>query len=141
MTDFNSSLMLFLIMTHDIILFHYRNVPRMKETTLPALSVVKYLLLKPLLKILHLSPSFHFFNAMLQILVTTQIYVQNIHDPFTFMQKIPLNEGLLPYIYIYILEYSELFRKNVVLTFSWSSFSVCDKSHLRLKKSYLFLYF
>jgi len=51
----------------------------MKETTLPALSVVKYLLLKPSLKIPNLSPTFHFFSAMLQILVTTQIHVHYIH--------------------------------------------------------------
>jgi hypothetical protein len=110
---FASYFMPFLIMMHNIILFHYSNVP---QTTLPAISVERYLLLRPSLKILHLSPTFHFYSAMLQILVATQMHIHYIHDPFTFTQPIPLNGGLPPQF----LEYSGLFRKNVLLTFFWN---------------------
>jgi hypothetical protein len=84
--------------------FNYSDVP---QTTLPAISVEKYLLLKSSLKILHLSPTFHFYNAMLQILLTTQTYIHYIHDSFTFMQKIPLNGELPPYSLLNILHFSE----------------------------------
>lgn len=86
-------------MTPNIVLFYYRNACLTDKTNRVTCtsSDMKYLLLQSALRILPSSPTFRFFEAVLQFLVTTLIwrsaFTAYLH---TYIHRTPVNEGLLP---------------------------------------------